>query len=155
MLLLLLLLLLKIIIVINYTHTYSLSADGQLIVSPMTSRDVHWLTHTNPCSWMTQGVWPPWTTGLSVSAIDVYITPNKKIGRESKRVEGLIGVSYANGEVRVWRYPQQAPGAGSLILRGVASKAAIIRFSSDGQYLLALDAFYRTILQYKIIFSAK
>ena len=112
--------------------------DRQVIVSPNATRDVEWSTTTCPYTWMTQGSVRPTVEGITICAVCV-----------SPRNDYVL-VSYINGDVRLYNFPCQTAESQYLLIRGVATQASRLCFSSDGKYLLVLDTFTRALLQYKI-----
>lgn len=60
-------------------------------------------------------------------------------------------VSYQNGEVRLYTFPcQEHTGRKYITVKGTATQAHRMAFSSDGRYLIILDSFTRTIMQYTL-----
>jgi len=114
--------------------------DGEVIPTPNAVRDVAWKTRTCPNTWLTQGLTRPHHEGIKL--LEVAVNPQKD----------LVAASYQNGDIRVFRYPQTINNTKAEFyeIPGAATYASKMQFTCDGKYLIALDVFTRTVLQYKL-----
>lgn len=114
--------------------------DGEVIASPTGVRDVQWRTATCPNTWLTQGLGRPHAEGIKL--LEVAVNPQKD----------AVAASYQNGDIRVFRYPQTINNkkAEFYEIPGAATYASKMQFTADGKYLIALDVFTRTVLQYRL-----
>lgn len=122
------------------SHPYN---DVQLVSLSSSLRDEVWQTNQCPYAWMTKGVWRPASEGVSVSAMDTLVP-------SVRDKMPLIAAAYDNGDVSIYNYPCQNYGANFISLRGLSSKSPALRFTSNGEYLITLDALARSIIVYKL-----
>ena len=113
---------------------------GDIITSPLATRDTLWKTETCIYTFMSQGYWRPSVDGINV--LCVALNARKT----------MAAVSYQNGDIRLYRFPSLSHTESLYkTIRGVATQSARMCFSSDGRYLVVLDSFCRTVLVYTIV----
>jgi len=120
---------------------FHFNADsGDVITAPLDMRDIEWHTNSCPYTWNSQGYWLP--TPLNNNIISVTLDSRKT----------LAAVAYQSGMVRLYRFPIQTYFAEVRFvpITGIATQAHSIRFSSDGRYLVCLDAYTRAVTQYTL-----
>lgn len=132
---------------IFYVHV-SNAAEADVIASMTVARDFDWLTCSCPVTWLSQGIIRPIESAMGAQGamsktgvLAVTLNPRRT----------LIAATYQDGEIRVYRYPCVAPEGAVLTVPGVATQATNITFSSDGKYLIVLDALTRSVLQFVVI----
>lgn len=118
-------------------YTYTI-ADMVPSGTPSAVRDVHWATHGVPYAWNVKGAWRPLNHAALVTSVDVNETRN------------LLCSAYQNGDVWLSRYPFCNFGGDFIRLPGVSSQVRRLLFTKDGKYLLILDAYSRSILQFRL-----
>lgn len=124
----------------NQDELYHFTIEtGDIITSPLATRDTRWSTESCVYTFASQGYWRPPVDGINVLAIAI----------DARKT--VAAVSYQDGQVRLYRFPCTShTDACYKSLRGVATQAARMCFSTDGRYLVVLDSFCRSVLVYTL-----
>jgi len=117
---------------------FHFKATGDLITAPLDVRDVEWNTYDCPFTWKTAGYWRQSSDNINVIAVSLDYTQKQ------------AAVSYQNGDVRLYRFPCQQANAKYVKISGISTQAHRMRFSCDSRYLVAMDAYTRTVVQYAL-----
>lgn len=140
-------------------------ADGSRLSIPAVTRDTEWATVTVPFGWCVQGCWKGRETGGDNTGVDdVDMAPRFHRSAWTSRVHSMPAVSCVHrspngkmlakgcndGTVAIYRYPTQVAGMRMVTAAGHGSRIAKVRFTCDGQHLVALGQFNRTITVYRV-----
>jgi WD40 repeat protein len=126
----------------NYVELFYFDVEsGEAITETSMTKDLFWDTYTCPNTWMTQGIARP----ASEEAPIIAVTLNQK--------RTLVAVSYADGAVRIYRYPCLTQTSGYVHVPGLATYSSQLGFSAEDKNLIVLDTLTRSVMQYIITYK--
>ncbi|KAE9331755.1 Echinoderm microtubule-associated protein-like 6 [Phytophthora fragariae] len=117
------------------------SSSGVEITRVATLKDVEWLSCSCPYGWGVQGAWPTRKTqAFDISAVD------RSPGAENP----MLVSGDTLGSLRLYRYPCVNPESLCQVARGAASTISAVRFTADGNYVVASARDERCIFQWRV-----
>lgn len=122
-----------------YELLFSNATTGKHIVSASSVKDTVWQSWTCVLGWPVQGIWPPFSDGTDVNAVD----------RNAKG--DLLVTSDDFGLVKLFRYPCVVKNASSIDHRGHSSHVANVRWSFKDSYVVSVGGNDRAIMEWKVI----
>ena len=106
-------------------------------------RDEEWETWTSVLGWPVQGIFPPYSDGTDVNAVD----------RSKLRYENdcfLVATADDFSLVKVFRYPCLAKGAEAVVGRGHSSHVTNVRFGREDGWLFSTGGDDQCVFQWKL-----
>ena len=107
-------------------------------------RDEDWGTWSCVIGWPVQGIFPPYSDGTDVNAVD---RSKRYFGNREYR---LLATSDDFGLVKVFRYPCVESGSEGQIGKGHSSHVTNVKFNSTDQYLISTGGDDQCVFQWRI-----
>jgi len=124
----------------DFRLMYFTVEDGKPVTSNAKLRDTVWDTTTCTLGWNVQGVWPKEDAGVGVDVTSVCKANKKK----------LLASVDNDGAVKVFHFPTQIKDMKYSEGLGNSNFMSKVRFNLKDEYLLAMGAKDRVIMQYKL-----
>ena len=100
-------------------------------------KDVQWSSWTCTLGWPVQGIWPPFSDGTDINAVD-----RSHDGRTLATVDDF-------GKVKLFRYPCYSKKAASKEMTGHSSHVTNVAWTHDDKYVLTTGGNDKCIFQWK------
>ena len=107
-------------------------------------KDEEWNTWTCVIGWPVQGVYPPYSDGTDINAVD---RSKKKFGNNEYQI---IASSDDFGFVKLLRYPCLDKKAESVVGKGHCSHVTNVRFSFDDQRVFSVGGDDQCVFQWRV-----
>ena len=117
---------------------------GNQMRIPHTMRDISWATHNCCMSWSTQGLWSMKNSPVEDDENDIYVNACDAVPELDVTISG-----YANGKVKLHRYPTPNSDAISQVYSGHAQAVSNVAFSGNKHFAVSIGKDDRAILIWK------
>jgi echinoderm microtubule-associated protein-like 6 len=118
---------------------FSNANTGKHITSATSTKDVTWDSWTCVLGWPVQGIWPPYSDGTDVNAVD----------RNHK--SDLLATADDFGLVKLFRYPCVEKNSSSIDHRGHSSHVTNVRWCADDKYVVSAGGNDRCLLEWRVV----
>lgn len=112
--------------------------DGSRILSATDVRDVEWATTTCTLGWSVQGIWPLFSNGTDINAVDRSPDGQYLVSGDDFR------------RIKLFSYPSPKEKAKFKDYKGHAEHVTNVRFSADGKYVYSVGGLDKAVMQFEV-----